>query len=46
MALATTYEIRIPKDSIIGIETAGLLGEAYLNIDTSQALGAPIENYG
>ncbi len=46
MALATTYKVRIPKDSIAGIETEGLLGEAYLSIDTTQASGAPIENYG
>jgi phospholipid/cholesterol/gamma-HCH transport system substrate-binding protein len=46
MALATTYEIRIPKDSIAETNTAGLLGEVYVNIDTAQASGAPIENYG
>ncbi|HKM47412.1 MAG TPA: MlaD family protein [Terriglobales bacterium] len=46
MALATTYKVRIPKDSIAGIETEGMLGEAYLSIDTTQASGAPIENYG
>ena len=46
MALATTYEIRIPKDSIAEANTAGLLGEVYVNIDTTQASGAPIENYG
>ncbi len=46
MALATTYEITIPKDSITETNTAGVLGEAYVNIDTTQASGAPIENYG
>ena len=46
MALATTYEIRIPKDSIAEANTAGMLGEVYVNIDTTQASGAPIENYG
>jgi ABC-type transporter Mla subunit MlaD len=46
MALATAYEIRIPRDSTTGIETAGLLGEVYVFIDTTQASGAPIENYG
>jgi ABC-type transporter Mla subunit MlaD len=46
MALATTYEIRIPKDSTAEVETAGLLGETYLSIDTTQASGAPVENYG
>ena len=46
MLLATTYEIRIPKDSIAETNTAGLLGEVYVNIDTTQASGAPTENYG
>ena len=46
MALATTYEIRIPKDSIAETSTAGPLGEVYVNIDTMQTSGAPIENYG
>ncbi len=46
MALATAYEIRIPKDSIAGIETAGLLGEPYVDIDVTQAVGGPTENYG
>src|SRR5450631_1472901 len=31
--LATTYEIKIPKDSIAEIERAGLLGEGYVSID-------------
>ncbi len=46
MVLATTYELRIPKDSIAETYTAGLLGEVYVNIDTSHAIGLPIENYG
>jgi len=46
MALATTYEIKIPKDSIAETNTAGPLGEVYVNIDTMQTSGAPIENYG
>jgi phospholipid/cholesterol/gamma-HCH transport system substrate-binding protein len=46
MILATTYEIRIPKDSFAEINTAGLLGEVYVNIDTTQAVESPVENYG
>lgn len=46
MALATTYEIRIPRDSIAGIDTAGVLGESFVSIDASQAAGQPIENFG
>jgi phospholipid/cholesterol/gamma-HCH transport system substrate-binding protein len=46
MELATTYEIRVPRDAIAGIATAGLLGETYVGIDTTQAGGGPSENYG
>ncbi len=46
MALATTYEVRVPKDSIAEIATEGLLGNVYLRIDTTQASGPPVENYG
>jgi len=46
MQLATTYEISVPKDAIAGIATAGLLGETYVDIDTTQAEGGPSENYG
>ena len=46
MALATTYEIRIPKDAIAETNTAGVLGEVYVNIDTTQASGAAIATYG
>jgi len=44
--LATTYEVRVPRDSIAGIATAGLLGETYVDIDVTQAVGGPTENYG
>ncbi len=46
MALATTYEITIPKDSIAAIEPSGLISGAYISIATAQTSGAPIENYG
>lgn len=46
MTLTTAYEISIPKDSIAGIDTAGVLGESFVSIDISQATGAPVENYG
>jgi len=46
MAVATAYEIRIPKDSLAEINSAGLLGEVDVNIDTTRASGEPIENYG
>jgi hypothetical protein len=46
MVLATTYEVRIPMDSIAETSTAVLLGEVYVSIDTSRAVGLPVENYG
>jgi phospholipid/cholesterol/gamma-HCH transport system substrate-binding protein len=46
MALVTTYDVKVPKDSIAEIAKEGLLGNVYLRIDTTQASGAPIENYG
>jgi phospholipid/cholesterol/gamma-HCH transport system substrate-binding protein len=46
MALSTPYDLRVPKDAIAAIETTGLLGQSYVDIDVSQASGAPIENYG
>jgi len=46
MALATSYDLRVPKDAVAAIETTGLLGQSYIDIDVSQASGAPIENYG
>jgi phospholipid/cholesterol/gamma-HCH transport system substrate-binding protein len=46
MALATSYDLRVPKDAIAAIETAGVLGQSYVDIDVSQASGAPLENYG
>lgn len=46
MDIATSYELQVPKDAIVAIETAGLLGQSYVDIDVSQASGAPIEKYG
>jgi ABC-type transporter Mla subunit MlaD len=46
MTIATSYEIKIPKDSLAEAGTDGLLGEVDLNIDTSRASGPPIEDYG
>jgi phospholipid/cholesterol/gamma-HCH transport system substrate-binding protein len=46
MALATSYELRVPQHAIAAIEQAGILGERYVDIDISQASGPPVENYG
>jgi len=44
--LRTPYELKIPADSVVSVETAGLLGELYLNVDSSHATGAPIGDGG
>jgi len=44
MEVQTPYEMRIPKDSVASTATAGLLGETYVMIDASQALGPPTRN--
>ena len=46
MKLTTTYEVEIPRDSIAEIDKEGLLGENYVTIDVSKAIGAPIDDYG
>jgi phospholipid/cholesterol/gamma-HCH transport system substrate-binding protein len=43
MVLTTSYELRIPNDSIASLSTAGILGETYVAIDASHASGTPIE---
>jgi ABC-type transporter Mla subunit MlaD len=46
ISIASSNEIRIPKDSIVEVGTAGVLGETYIEIDTSAAFGVPLEDYG
>jgi len=46
MAFDTPYALKIPRDSVALTETAGVLGETYIEIDSSQASGAPIERGG
>ncbi len=41
MKLSTKYSYAIRRDSVTSLETAGVLGETYLDIDSLQALGAP-----
>jgi hypothetical protein len=46
MDIATAYELKIPKDSIVEIQSGGLLGPPLISVDISQATGMAIENYG
>jgi ABC-type transporter Mla subunit MlaD len=46
MELQTSYELRIPEDSVASTATDGILGETYLGIDVSRASGPPILSGG
>ena len=39
MKLSTKYIYAMHRDSVISLETAGVLGETYLDIDSSEAVG-------
>lgn len=39
MKLSTKYIYAMHRDSVISLETAGVLGETYLDIDSAQAVG-------
>lgn len=41
MKVSTKYIYAIHRDSVTSLETAGVLGETYLDIDSLQALGPP-----
>jgi ABC-type transporter Mla subunit MlaD len=43
MMLNPDYEIRIPSDSSVSLETAGVLGATYAEINTASASGPPLE---
>ena len=44
MKVVTKYEFALRKDSKTLLSTAGVLGETYINIDSSLARGAPVQN--
>lgn len=46
LLLQTSYELKIPSDSVVVLETAGILGETFAEIDTSKATGSPLQNSG
>lgn len=39
MKVSTKYDFNLRRDSITSLDTAGVLGETYLDIDSSQAVG-------
>lgn len=46
MSLETPYELNIPNDSVVTLETAGLLGEVFPEIDIRGASGPPLVQNG
>src|SRR5215470_10800905 len=39
MRITTRYQEALRRDSVTSLETAGVLGETYVDIDSSQAIG-------
>lgn len=44
MKVSTKYGFGMRRDSLTALETAGVLGETYLDIDSSQAVGGPVQD--
>ena len=44
MRLLTPYELKVPSDSTVSAETAGVLGETFLAIDVKGTFGGPAKN--
>jgi phospholipid/cholesterol/gamma-HCH transport system substrate-binding protein len=46
MLLLTDYDLRIPNDSTVSLDTAGVLGETYADIHIGAASGPPLQTHG
>jgi phospholipid/cholesterol/gamma-HCH transport system substrate-binding protein len=44
MKISTKYSYDMRRDSVTSLETAGVLGETFLDIDSSQAVGSPLQD--
>ena len=44
MKVSTKYGFNLRRDSVTSLDTAGVLGETYLDIDSSQAVGPPAKD--
>lgn len=44
LLLDTPYELKVPEDSTVSVEKAGILGDAVAVIDISEAKGQPIHS--
>lgn len=46
LILQTPYELKVPNDSVVSLESAGVLGEVFAQINIQNASGPPIESGG
>lgn len=46
MKVSTKYGFDLRRDSVTSLDTAGVLGETYLDIDSAQAIGPPAQDGG
>jgi phospholipid/cholesterol/gamma-HCH transport system substrate-binding protein len=44
MKVSTQYGFNLRRDSVSSLDTAGVLGETYLDIESGQAVGPPAQN--
>ena len=44
MKVSTKYVFNLRRDSVTSLETAGVLGETYIDIDSAQAVAPPVQN--
>jgi phospholipid/cholesterol/gamma-HCH transport system substrate-binding protein len=44
MKVSTRYKFNLRRDSLTSLDTAGVLGETYLDIDSSQAVGPEVQD--
>jgi phospholipid/cholesterol/gamma-HCH transport system substrate-binding protein len=44
MKITTEYHYALRRDSVTSLDTAGVLGETFLDIDSSQAVGGPLQD--
>ena len=44
MKVGTKYDFNLHRDSVTSLETAGVLGETFMDIDSSQAIGPPAQD--
>jgi len=44
MTISSKFQHDVRRDSISSLETAGVLGETYIDIDSTESVGGPVQN--